>query len=172
MVNLSGVPIALGSLTEGRSQGVLLFKVDRIYFPEVIHYMAGRKRLKEMLFVDLIVFDRSVSYEFLFLSSFCMLMVSDNVIVIDIVIFLGKTQLWQGRMSYQCVLIDLCILEKCVARLLIFMVIKNEGQYRASNHPFKVIFTLRTHVFVRKFFHWLPNYLLDSQWCSPYQERG
>lgn len=65
MVNISGVPVTINSLTEGRCQGILLFKVDRIYFPEIIHYVAGGKRLKEMVSVDLIVFDGSVSSSFL-----------------------------------------------------------------------------------------------------------
>lgn len=52
MVNLNGFPVTIDSLTEGRCQGILSFKLDMIYFPEIIHCVAGGKKLKEMVSID------------------------------------------------------------------------------------------------------------------------
>lgn len=62
MVNLNGFPVTIDSLTEGRCQGILSFKLDMIYFPEIIHCVAGGKKLKEMVSIDLIAFDISVGF--------------------------------------------------------------------------------------------------------------
>ena len=66
MVNLGGIHVSINTLMEGRHQGIFMFKMDGVYFPEVIHFVPGGKRLKEPLSVDLIAFDRSVSF-FVFL---------------------------------------------------------------------------------------------------------
>ena len=72
MVNLGGIPVSIDTLTEGRHQGIFMFNMDGVYFPEVINFVPRGKRLKEPLLMDLIAFDRSVSFfpSFLLCSSY------------------------------------------------------------------------------------------------------
>ena len=61
MGSINDVPLSLHQISEGRCEGVLLFKVDRVFFPQIIHCLPDGKSLKEMVSVDLVVYDRSVS---------------------------------------------------------------------------------------------------------------
>ena len=61
MTQVGGVALGIEQLVEGKCEAALLFKVDRVFFPHVVHYVHGGKRLKQMMSVDLVVFDRSVS---------------------------------------------------------------------------------------------------------------
>ena len=61
MTHVCGIPLAIEQLMEGKCEGALLFKFDRVFIPHVVHYVHGGKRLKQMMPVDLVVFDRDVS---------------------------------------------------------------------------------------------------------------
>lgn len=60
MAQLSGVPLSIEQLMEGESEAALLFKVDRVFFPHIVHYVHDGKHLKEMVSMDLVVFDRTM----------------------------------------------------------------------------------------------------------------
>lgn len=62
MVCVSGERVNILGLEEGRCRGVMLCKVDRVFFPEILHFVPGGRRLKEVVSMDMVVFDSSVSF--------------------------------------------------------------------------------------------------------------
>lgn len=51
MAHIVGISLSIDQISETRCEGVLLFKVDRVFYPQVVHYLPGGKRLKEMMSV-------------------------------------------------------------------------------------------------------------------------
>ena len=76
------------ALSNGSCEEVFHVKVDRIFFPEIVHYIKGGKRLKEMVSVDLVVLDCSVSIDFRFFFIFIFLFLNSahNAVEVNVCI--------------------------------------------------------------------------------------